>query len=563
MAGFRPINGGGLSPEEQDAVNSIVNLPDDAVPKAMGGKLEASTTTEDPVSKRFMFSETPVTPIEALNISEAYSLASTGADVSVIDQPTGAVRRIHTNDMALVEDPGIVVNRVDTGLFILQPIDADELTDPIDTPIVVPAIAPTLGLGPPETGQTVLYVDLKLTPASVKTNITITIKLGGVVFAQSMFPTVALYEAPNIYRFNYSPIWDVLVGDTIEVTTSSTDGPMIFLGRADTEQKWQRTNFILWDDKKVITEGDNVSLLVNDAGYLDTPLTDAQIKTQYENNANTNAFTDAEQSKLGSLTGGRYLGVFADLTALQAAYPVGLDGDSATVTSPNANLFYWDGAAWADSGTGYIGDMLKVTYDPLAKNSDAFDMGNMDESASNKILTQAERTLLNDIEDRIDNTNGFGMYLDSATEASPQTFPNGSFQQLVNDKTVVTESLPATVTEFFNSTSNLFTPDQSLGLYGFNISFQAGAGTRDKVVQINIYSPDAVSPGVDLILERRTNRLAKTDATENFISLYFAYAVTSAVVTNGVRVDLMFDGTTADVHDVVFQLDKLNAPLLP
>ncbi len=82
--------------------------------------------------------------------------------------------------------------------------------------------------------------------------------------------------------------------------------------------------------------------------------------------------TTAERNKLNGLTGGRYLGVFADLAALQTAYPTAVLGDTATVTSPNGNMFYWTGSAWADSGTGYVGDMLKAMYDPTGVDGDAF-----------------------------------------------------------------------------------------------------------------------------------------------------------------------------------------------
>jgi len=87
----------------------------------------------------------------------------------------------------------------------------------------------------------------------------------------------------------------------------------------------------------------------------------------------------------------KYLGVFADLTALQTAHPTAVTGSSATVTSPDGNLFWYDGAAWQDTGTGFLGDMLKAVYDPNNQNTDAFSMGNMAETASSKVLTNLER----------------------------------------------------------------------------------------------------------------------------------------------------------------------------
>ena len=58
------------------------------------------------------------------------------------------------------------------------------------------------------------------------------------------------------------------------------------------------------------------------------------------------------------------------------------------------NTTYWDLIAQrGNDGTG-TGDMLKATYDPTNKNSDAFSMDNMAEGANTKIMTATERTNL-------------------------------------------------------------------------------------------------------------------------------------------------------------------------
>lgn len=120
--------------------------------------------------------------------------------------------------------------------------------------------------------------------------------------------------------------------------------------------------------------------------------TPAAIKSDYESNANTNAFTDAEKTKLGNLTEG-YLGWYADDTALNTAHPTGSDGQYATVGSTDT-IWSWDSdtTAWVNTDTNSMGDMLKATYDPTAKNADAFSMDNMDETATKKILSDTERT---------------------------------------------------------------------------------------------------------------------------------------------------------------------------
>ena len=110
------------------------------------------------------------------------------------------------------------------------------------------------------------------------------------------------------------------------------------------------------------------------------------------------AFTPEEKIKLDGLAGSTYLGVFADLTTLQTDHPTANNGDTATVTDPSANLFYWDGDSWEDTGTGYLGDMLKSVYDPTSINANAFSMTNMTEGPTSKIMTLSERSKLGDID---------------------------------------------------------------------------------------------------------------------------------------------------------------------
>lgn len=151
---------------------------------------------------------------------------------------------------------------------------------------------------------------------------------------------------------------------------------------------------------------------INESGY-----TDSQIKTRYENNDNTNVFTDAEKAKLSGLDSGHYLGVYADLAALKTAHPTGSNGDTATVTTPNNNLFYWDGDSWEDTGTGSNGNMLKSIYDPTAKNADAFNIENMDESTNNKIFKLTERNKLTGIEPLAQVNNISDIYANDLTDA--------------------------------------------------------------------------------------------------------------------------------------------------
>lgn len=47
-------------------------------------------------------------------------------------------------------------------------------------------------------------------------------------------------------------------------------------------------------------------------------LTGTSIKSKYEGQANTNAFTDAEKAKLAGLESSKYAGVFVSIAALNA-----------------------------------------------------------------------------------------------------------------------------------------------------------------------------------------------------------------------------------------------------
>ncbi|SFP39528.1 hypothetical protein SAMN05216229_102122 [Geopseudomonas sagittaria] len=80
-------------------------------------------------------------------------------------------------------------------------------------------------------------------------------------------------------------------------------------------------------------------------------LTAAQIKSEYESNPNTNAYTDAEKTKLAGLESSHFKGLFVDLAALTAAVPAPVDGDYADVDAGIGSevvRHLWDSsdAAW-------------------------------------------------------------------------------------------------------------------------------------------------------------------------------------------------------------------------
>ena len=101
------------------------------------------------------------------------------------------------------------------------------------------------------------------------------------------------------------------------------------------------------------------------------------------------AYVDAAQ-EISDHVDGVALAIDADRLAIETAI-ADMDGGTTgqvLVKASNTNYDY----TWATLTNA--GDMQKLTYDPSGKNADAFSMGNMVETSTKKILSDAERTKL-------------------------------------------------------------------------------------------------------------------------------------------------------------------------
>ena len=110
---------------------------------------------------------------------------------------------------------------------------------------------------------------------------------------------------------------------------------------------------------------------------------------------------------------------------------------------PNATTFLSGAGTWS-TPTSSGGDMSTAVYDPQLVQGNAFDMANMEESISAKILTQSERNLISQIPDNtlkigitqaqadaiVSNTNKIPNALTTGTP-STTTFLNGANQWAV------------------------------------------------------------------------------------------------------------------------------------
>ncbi|QGH74830.1 hypothetical protein MAL1_00083 [Bacteriophage DSS3_MAL1] len=86
-------------------------------------------------------------------------------------------------------------------------------------------------------------------------------------------------------------------------------------------------------------------------------MTGAQIKSAYEGEANTNAFTDAEKAKLAGLEEGKFKGSYLNESALNSAHPTADVGSYAFVDAgigTDALLYIWDDddSDWVVSSSG-------------------------------------------------------------------------------------------------------------------------------------------------------------------------------------------------------------------
>ena len=125
----------------------------------------------------------------------------------------------------------------------------------------------------------------------------------------------------------------------------------------------------------------------------------SEIKSLYESNANTNAFTDSEKNKLGGIESGAEVNVPTNLSATRTANQVTITNDNGTnavigqATSTQAGVLSSSDKAKIDglsavASTGDYGDLLNT---PTSTDD-------IPEGSVNKYITQAEKEKLSGLE---------------------------------------------------------------------------------------------------------------------------------------------------------------------
>jgi len=129
---------GGLSLEQADAVDSIIDLPDNAVPKALGGELVESKANVDPVSEEYVFDKSINVPQASLKISDTLSISEATLVTFIRDnvEETNAV-----NATAVIRDEGTdplqFLEAASKQVVIAQPLFNTEFnTNPFTAPLL-------------------------------------------------------------------------------------------------------------------------------------------------------------------------------------------------------------------------------------------------------------------------------------------------------------------------------------------------------------------------------------------------------------------------------------------
>lgn len=127
--------------------------------------------------------------------------------------------------------------------------------------------------------------------------------------------------------------------------------------------------------------------------------TGAEIKTAYEAEPNTNAFTDAEKTKLAGLEASLFKGNYVNLTALQTAHPSPEVGAYAYVdpgVGTDVVLYIWDDddTAWVQSGGSGTAETPASVKSKYESNADT------------NAFTDSDKTKLDGITDVPDPASG-------------------------------------------------------------------------------------------------------------------------------------------------------------
>lgn len=235
-------NSTGLTGPQTAAVNSIINLSDDDLPRASSGTLIDSNMSQESDGTLTTPGDLRIAT-NTLRFASAQSLSTAGRNSVFRDEQAGEDRFPIWQSPALGRDASTVRHRYQE---VDLPLGADEtdLTNPTWT-ITVPQVGS-------EDGQTARYTDVTVVATSVLTNVFVEVQIGGVEF--EVFGPLTL--TTGSYRFNYDPNFDYNVGDVLTFRVFSDDGDVILRGQTATSIPALTNRIALWVDETIAIASD-------------------------------------------------------------------------------------------------------------------------------------------------------------------------------------------------------------------------------------------------------------------------------------------------------------------
>lgn len=164
----------------------------------------------------------------------------------------------------------------------------------------------------------------------------------------------------NNANLQQNELQNAVIQNLPSAPSSPKVGQIYFDTTLSIERSWDGTNWIgrstpLTDaeiktayennaDTNEFNDAEKVKLAAIEAGAT-ADQTGTEIKSLYEAEANTNAFTDAEKTKLAGLESSKFLGTYLNLAALNTAHPSPAEGSYADVDGGATNdvqRYIWD-----------------------------------------------------------------------------------------------------------------------------------------------------------------------------------------------------------------------------
>jgi len=236
-----------LTTDQEAAVNSIVNAPDNMLLLARSGELEASVMQQES-------DETLRTPrsirvgTNSIELDLAHVISSSGENVTFSNEQSNILYHPMWQTYDVGESGALIRRRFTEVTFPIETTQDTNLTNPNWSTVVPPLQG--------EEGQTILYADIIFDTSSVTTNINFELQIEGVTFSIFRVPSVTPDPVTGVYRFNYEPFFDFYTGSTLTFIVTSDDGDVVLKGNGVTNRPAVTVQLRLWNDLNAAAQDD-------------------------------------------------------------------------------------------------------------------------------------------------------------------------------------------------------------------------------------------------------------------------------------------------------------------